>query len=952
MPIQPRFLSFKEDFTRIVVSEEAKDGSVLIFPTDAAKQEALRIHRLSWKFEEVLFLNMDEMKSCLFMPKVPVIREEKRTLLLYQALDDSLKSTFYIQNYFQSIDLANKFFQFFEELNEEMIDPEKLLLILEEQEADLQDWQIDTYTNLLQLRKNYSAVLNSKGFTDTIFANRTANLQLQLLDKYERFVFVNQFYYTKLESHISTFLEDNHKEVVVYYHMPESILEVKDWQLDSIADYRIGKIRLVKCFNHFGMLSAFFQMMETKSSEQPELILDPVFTREPYAKYLSASKFAIPINDSFCRTTVFRFWEISDRMLQSLLLEPGFQKYLLPLISLGEFIFTDDALSCFVPQAVEREIIRSEFDNLVKNDYQYIDLDLQFLDVAKQIELNQVTIQFLNRICTYLKQLLSIWSIKDFINLVNRDNGLPVQLILSDIEKNSSNLEEVLYEALGNLQAIEELKIVTNWSSFFTASPTALAQGIVHLVLEFLKPKMIRYNHSSFEQKRTKISNLIDTRNLCYQHIAVLNANEGDLPGTTQVPWLFSETQRQMLGLKTYEDIRLREKYYFFRFLLSAETAWIYYLANEDEDKDASSFVEEIKLFLPSSIIETQDWNDNGYKLAYSTLFEKDTVPSADIPNPEVRDEFFHLPFDPQEDLEANYYLLDYSHYAALRVNSFASYLQYHTRLEEIEDPDENCLTEKMIGNISHDFYRHCWSYLNQHTNGEFFDIKLLEKIWTPDFLEARLSLIMNKVNDLYYKLPHNYSDLFFREILWQQLIESTDTLVKSISEIYGFQMIRPIPEQVKMTDEERKYKVLFEPGEKDHGIGVKIRGRADLRLEDANKRAIIIDYKTTQNDTNLDRDQLLFYILFYYDWMDSDEFNLVKALFYMIFMQKVEDLDNKKSRDKLYERFTERLDETLEDLQNRGFALTSKSKGRDRFADITRVDLQRMLKGRLNVTE
>jgi len=442
---------------------------------------------------------------------------------------------------------------------------------------------------------------------------------------------------------------------------------------------------------------------------------------------------------------------------------------------------------------------------------------------------------------------------------------------------------------------------------------------------------------------RIRISNLIDTRNLCYHRVAILNANEDSLPGATQIPWLFSEAQRKLLGLKTYEDIRLREKYYFFRFLLSSETAWIFYIDNEDEDRQASSFLEEMKLFLPKEMMEETSWEDNGYKAVYASLFEAGDTRMENLPERNVPADFFQLKFEPTTDLKNGYYPLDYSHYAALCANPFASYLQYHAKLDELNEPDDIQLNEKMIGNLAHDFFRQCWQRIDHLADGGFFDVEDLFQAWNTDFLNSSLSYLLDSMNNIYFKLPHNYSERFFREIMWSQLMDSTVPFIMAIRDHYDFTSIRPIPEQERMTNEEKQYKTLFEPTAKKHKIGVKIRGRADLRLEEKSGRYLIVDYKTTQNESNLDWDQLMFYALFYYDIFNQVISEKLRAFFFMVFMKEFKDLD-RKDRDKLLILFLLRMDETLSNLVENGYDLPSRRKGQDRFMDITRIDLKRML--------
>ena len=93
-----------------------------------------------------------------------------------------------------------------------------------------------------------------------------------------------------------------------------------------------------------------------------------------------------------------------------------------------------------------------------------------------------------------------------------------------------------------------------------------------------MKFRSISLTYAQVNSKRVGITNLEDTRNIQYEKIAVLNLIEGKIPAVRQIPFLFTEKQRKIMNLKTYEEIKLREKYYFLRLVLNSILLFLFYI--------------------------------------------------------------------------------------------------------------------------------------------------------------------------------------------------------------------------------------------------------------------------------------------------------------------------------------------------------------------------------------
>ena len=91
---------------------------------------------------------MEEMKELLFISDKPLLKEEKRTLAFYASLTEKDKEFFRINNYFQSIELAQHFFDLWEEFNDELVNENINKERFETYNAELLGWQKKTFDKL------------------------------------------------------------------------------------------------------------------------------------------------------------------------------------------------------------------------------------------------------------------------------------------------------------------------------------------------------------------------------------------------------------------------------------------------------------------------------------------------------------------------------------------------------------------------------------------------------------------------------------------------------------------------------------------------------------------------------------------------------------------------------------------------------------------------------------
>ena len=89
-----------------------------------------------------------------------------------------------------------------------------------------------------------------------------------------------------------------------------------------------------------------------------------------------------------------------------------------------------------------------------------------------------------------------------------------------------------------------------------------------------------------------QVLGFLETRNLKFENVVFLDANEGNLPDTVREDSFLPFKARQMLGLPTYQDREEIMSYYFNTLISGAREAHLFYI--ENDEKERSRFVEKL----------------------------------------------------------------------------------------------------------------------------------------------------------------------------------------------------------------------------------------------------------------------------------------------------------------------------------------------------------------------
>jgi hypothetical protein len=949
-----RIVPFCQDVIRAAL-EEIQDPAVLVFPTRVAAGMARKAFQPLWKFQDFRCVDMDELKNELIPPPGPFLQDEKRLLCLYAALTDEDRDSFHITCYDDMIAWGGQFFRFFGEMCDECVPISKLENNDPEPQMRLLAWQEEYIARILAIRKRYLSDIQALGFGDAIFWMDAQHIRLPQETK--RYVFVNQYYYSGLEKALITALEEAGNEILIIHQGSEGsfdplTLRSTGPSLETMdkSQYRLRRLDFQSSETQDQMILAFLadcgaRVDEIRSSEADKvsrLVVDHNFTGKHYAADFSRAVFRFSGAKAFSDTRLHRL--LSLRVRHSRAMQATQDGRFLPLAEILNACAVPGFVHSLCPSWDDSHhaMLLREIKYLISKDYLYIDRDLDLLGMVPK-PLPHLEALLRGHFAT-LDDVAGIKDIADIISLTDGKEFWMLRGLCSPEEWEHPDLQTLYYERLANFRSVEELGIVRSWKDVFASDSPLLGASLLKLWLDFLASASLKDIYSAGSEPLWEINSLLDTRNIQYDEVVFLNAVEGVLPSNPEAVWLLNESQRSSLGLKTFELIRDRERYYFLRLILACHSARLCYYYNKDKDIEPGSFVTELMLLLDTNALDGVEARELSYAPSAKVLFDaRELIAPPSLGAPAMRDPmltgidpadpeaFFSIPCQPDVDfgkdasIKSGSYDLD-----LLTKNPFAWYLKTRSGLRRETLPPQETLTPKFFGTILH---LYLMQILNPLAGKHQGTARLRAVFENTHHLQTLLRDILTSPQYVYC-VPQNYNQEFLLGIISDCLVESVQRFYQDFLERHlqrrEFELI---PEQEEMTAAERPYRLLAHFGPEDLPYSVQIHGKADLRIETPTQN-MIVDFKSGGSK---DDGQLIFYENFYY-LLDPDyDDTPLQSLFWMILDIKEEP---GKINDAKRAKWKNDIVFTLQDCLTRGFYIARVAKDRNTFASISRADI------------
>ena len=312
---------------------------------------------------------------------------------------------------------------------------------------------------------------------------------------------------------------------------------------------------------------------------------------------------------------------------------------------------------------------------------------------------------------------------------------------------------------------------------------------------------------------------MLETRNLDFEHVILLSANEGFLPtGKSDNSFIPFDIRRET-GLPTYMDKDVVFAYHFYRLAQRCKSLTLVYNTETDalSSGGKSRFITQLENELQLKYPEEINFNEEilSHPLKKIELKELSIIKDEAI-NERLKEIATNKGFSP----------------SSLNTYKNCPLQFYYEKILKIKDPDgmEETIEAKTLGTVVHrvleDFYL---PYLNKKINSK--DLKaMLSKIPTKlknIFQEEFKNGIFNKgKNKLIYIVAEEFLISFIKKEL---------KLISDGNKIY-----------IKGIEKELKGEICL----KEIDFPIKLNGKADL-IEKHNSQLRIIDYKTGKVELN-----------------------------------------------------------------------------------------------------
>ncbi|UUV18993.1 PD-(D/E)XK nuclease family protein [Fusobacteria bacterium ZRK30] len=820
--MKKEYYSYNEE-----IIQNIEPGKIHIFPKSVDKSLAKERYMESMEknkdnegpnifLKQPKFMGLGEFKTNLFLSDEMVLREEKQVIAFYRSLSSKNRKELGVESYYDVIDIAANFLNFFKLLKEYRLTEVR----------DLRKWQKKIYDTFLDIEKNYIKFLSDKNYTDPTFIIKDENYSSKSLDGYRDIVIYNKIHFTPLEKWVVEKLESDGFIVTLKLQMAK-----EDFCEETLAikDVKIGVANTTKKIEVYTVDDEFTELLKVLEIQKKIKNMDD---KNRGIKIFDANNDNYKYNNFFNETRY-----ISDLPIFSLL--EGLHK----LLSTLEEIEGELALELYTVVDIIKgdeiskyyKIVPEDFDKfkvLVNEGYKYL---TKYVIAERLGDEN-----FIYRIFEDIEQM------KTYDNLKKWTEELTFST--EQLEKVLDGSENIgkYFEALSEIEVIEDLDVVDGWKNFFGQGKTA--EGLLKLILKYLEFKEISGNLDTILRKQG-LEEIKTTRS---KNLLLMNISDSFIPQNKQNTFLFTEQQKKNLGVKGVDEIRLEEKYNLFRAVMTSENSTILAIKNMGSDSSLSPFVEELlgqfkvkskhlkqplenylELIRPDSRVENIEDDEE--------LFEGEKPTEMKFETEELQNPFGITAYMCDELFNCKYKM----------------YLRYLVKLNREELEVERDLTRREYGNLAH----------------ELFEAVLKKIELTRDYSLLKeggieVGIVMGVLEELVgsrrLKLPR-LNERYYREIIYKNLADSVGEFFRKISkELRGKEIKGLLIEELLKDDIKNKT------------IGIVGRAKADFIIK-TDRMDYIIDFKTG----NLNERQLDFYSILHAGEADLTEkyiFNVDKG--------------------------------------------------------------------------
>lgn len=759
--------------------------------------------KMRWNFfnDQPTLLTFNELKEQIFYTDKVILKEAKRILAFYTSIPKDIKEELGIKSYYDVIDFANDFFDYYREIKINKVDKIE----------NIQNWQEKYFLHFEKIKESFDKLLEKYNYIPSDWIEDLQYYKKDFFGRFNKIIFVDIVEFEKVYRDIIVDLGEE-KEVEIALQMEKCSFDEENLKFKEtiLPETSPSNIFIYQSKDELEESMSLIYLLKEKAKKgefySPAPENSEFFNLFPF--YFGKSQ-AVTMND----TKLYAFLNVQLNLLLNMEERLGETYNLLEF----EKAFENRAFKEYY--SLTEEDIRL-IKKISSNFYQYISLDILHSNEVQYLISEDIGFtKKLEKIFKDFSSILKLKSVDELYNYFKNEISLD-----KFIQKEYGDVFEKFFEIFGIMKENENMSIHKSFKSYFDGN---LGIALLKLTIQYMKDIAVASNEK-VDSERVIIKNIEsalyanETKHLFRDQGRFSKTNffidiTSDLmPGNIKDNLIFTEKQRKELNLTTKEEKREIKKYRFFQMIFTNRNSVIFTKKNEDKGIDISPFIDELCIKYDLKI------NSAPIELNKSIEILKKSIPSSVIGNLEFKKGEFSKEESDFKDNRLNIGAYDYDNLVKCPLKF---YFQKLAQLIPEKDSEVDYLNKQFLGTMVHkileNIVRDIW-----------------KEVLSKGIYEIDREIIVEAINR---EIKNNRSkilvqmDIYLQEILIPLLSENIEIFFKKLALKY------------------RNINIRRFQGEKDAGkntpfiqdkIDVYLRGKADLVIE-SDMGNEIIDYKT-----------------------------------------------------------------------------------------------------------
>ena len=770
-------------FDDILENIEINSKSVYVFSNSLDKNYFDTNYKKELFTQNPIFMNFNEFKERIFLTDKFMLKEEKRTFLLYEALSPQIKEKLKIRTYYDFIDYGENLLKLFKELNEYKVS--KLI--------DLEKWQEESFELMKEIYDNFINILEKNNYIVPELIENMDFFNKSFFEKYENIVFINVLSFTPVEKDILEELEKSFN-LILHLKMSSDSYDEKGLKFKSLIldEAFLSKINIFEVKNNF---ETMLNTINLSKNHEEISIFSCDIDNNNFNSFISKNYISVNKDTKLEVSELYKFLKNIGDFIENIEIIKGESVY---KIDTFFRIIQNKQLAKYF--GINDKLINVLEKQFLADDYKYIN----FRIVKDNIK-NYDDLLSLESFFGFVDSLLKNKRLEEFVTFLSSDDFNYKFFI----EKKYPNLFDKYFEALTEIQSIEMLGYKFHYDILFDKK--TLTQSLFKLILKYLKAKPIDF--VSLENKY-KIEDFNNISNIKKDLGIIIDISSETFPPKPKAQFLLNNKQKKLLGLPNIEEEKEIYRYNFFNSLSNFKECNILSLRDIEKNIDSSSFVDELILKYNLKINEASYKEEDLSRFIKNLMYSENPIESSTISDDSL--------LKTSEDI-GNPFLFGAYDFNESLTCLYRFFLRYLKKVGQINRDIDYDFENRTMGIIVHSFFE------------EIF------KKFSSNFISGDFNISDFQINEIFervirqniYKIPKEL-DNYLHEIIVPYYKDNLKNFLKILEKKSQYNTF------LKFREESQNKKIITEK----NGVEIGIKGRADLVVEGI-KENYVFDIKT-----------------------------------------------------------------------------------------------------------